>query len=337
LTNRFSEPMRQSKHHRENIARFVTCRTYLFDQATYRLNKELLLAAKEHYYKAISAKISLIHAELEKLQKALQSHRNESEQHMKQAHDMDGHFLRTQDKTDKDLRSQRYGQWSQPIQTSIQNQPLFEPFQGDLRSWLHSIVGLPTAHLGGEPQASSESSADYFADCIVREINNRVVEHGSWYDASFDLENELIAHGKTPSEVIQDRMLRAQPFVAIEEDMFSQEVFPMNFVSLRDAGESKHLGPFAQERDFVPVSTFDPYTITCLRTIHGLNPFMLPFVERCLQAYQALNDQDWQSLKLHRAITPGDQYANRNSLLQLNESLLGDGLPTWQPPEEQAA
>lgn len=337
LTNRFSEPMRKGQHHRENIGRFVTYRTYLFDQATYRLNKELLLAAKEHYYKAISAKIDLIHAELTKLREALQSHRNESEQRMKQAHDMDGHFLRTQDKTDKDLRSRRYAQWSQPIQASIQNQPLFEPFQGDLRSWLHGILGLQTAQAGGEAPGSSEFSADHFADCFAGEINKRVVEHGSWYDASFDLVNELIAHGKTPSEVIQDRMLRAQPFVAIEEDMFSQEVFPMNFVSLRDAGESKHLGLFAQEGVFVPVSTFDPYTITCLCTIHGLNPFMLPFVERCLQAYQALNDEDWQSLKLHQAITPGVQYANRNPLLQLSQSLLHDDLPTWQPPVEEVA
>lgn len=307
----------------------------VYDFASDELTIKVCKALKEHFYTALDRRLDSIGKHLLAVQQQFNANDATFKDNYSQVNKAQSHFLRTTREIDDKVREPMYMQWSRATREDVENQPLLEAHEAGLLNSLKHLVQLPADEL---PPAFETAESDRgWCTLVLDEIARRIENFsGIWFDGSFELEAELLTKsGSPPEKFLGDLYDRARPFVAVDEDAFDQETSILDFVSLRAADRSNAIAPEAINRSAIPVSSFDPFTITYLRTVHGLNLFMLPFTDRYRQEYQMLSEQDWKQLVLDSSLSPEYEFAERVKELQLDESFLSGEALHWQEPESE--
>jgi hypothetical protein len=107
-----------------------------------------------------------------------------------------------------------------------------------------------------------------------------------------------------PSRFLESLFYKAKPFINLDLDKLGEDPIAVNLLTIDKPSSSPLIDQDLSEMEVEPLRSFDPFSITLLRTVHGFSKSSWVGFERCKRSFQTLHPKD----KLQIFILQEEQY-----------------------------
>jgi hypothetical protein len=119
-------------------------------------------------------------------------------------------------------------------------------------------------------------------------------------DGRYTIENFVVGReelaASSPSELVRDLELRAKPFMFIEDSTLKDPPLQKDFLTVDQPSTSFFQGQSDDPDGLRVFASYDPFSIGCVRTVHGLSLEAMGSLRRYHRTFQRLDEFDRKQL-----------------------------------------
>jgi len=195
---------------------------------------------------------------------------------------------------------------------------------------LEHLLAQDVARAQGEPQPQEAHPQYYSLGDLLLNVIGRYTSRLEPLKLSRDLQIERLLHEKiedyTPRTFLAELRGRTQPLLRWDDEHLARGMpTALEVLALDEPAHSEELAPFAETLKLQPVSSLDPFAITCLRVVHGLRLQAIPHFDVYAGDFRALGPGEQVDLALTpEALSSTGTYLEKPEPARSAEDLAGE-------------